>query len=180
MTRLEACALRLVEFSAPAGIGAEMAGDLFEEAVRMRAERGPLRAHWWLLRQALGASLEALRIRSERGDWLESSAATALLVALPLTVVLAVRRYVLTLIPYRDSADFSAAGLAALALLLAALVSAETILLPARRKSVPVIAAFAVAIVAALADALPARQIAMMAAAAFSGGCLAAWTLRAR
>lgn len=90
-------------------------GDLEEEA----ASNGPL----WLLRHTLTAAYHQAQL-------LETAAATAFLLALPLTLALELRRYTLTLIYFRESANFTPASLTTLALLTAILAALQIRALP--------------------------------------------------
>lgn len=96
-------------------------GDLEEEA----AANGPL----WLLRHTLTAAYHQTEL-------LETAAATAFLLALPLTVALELRRYVLTLIYFRESANFTQESLVTLALLAATLSALQLRALPNPRLAV--------------------------------------------
>lgn len=107
MRALDRGLLALVEYCVPDGLGANLAGDLEEEA----REFGQL----WLVRECLRTLWHGITMRSRRWNLLESSAAVALLFATPLTLLLALRRFVLVLVPYRESADFSGPALALLA-----------------------------------------------------------------
>jgi hypothetical protein len=93
-------------------------GDLEEEA----AANGPL----WLLRHTLTAAYHQTQL-------LETAAATAFLLALPLTLALELRRYSLTLIYFRESANFTPASLTILVLLTAALAALQVRALPSPR-----------------------------------------------
>ncbi len=107
MTVLDRGLLALVEYCVPDGLGANLAGDLEEEA----REFGQL----WLVRECLRTLWHGITMRSRRSNLLESSAAVALLFAIPLTLLLALRRFVLVLVPYRESAELSGPALALLA-----------------------------------------------------------------
>lgn len=98
--------LNLVERCAPEGLGASLAGDLAEEA----SEFGQL----WLARECLRTLWHGIRMRARSGNLLESSAAVALLFAIPLTLVLELRRFILGLVPYRESASLDGPALALL------------------------------------------------------------------
>jgi hypothetical protein len=90
-------------------------GDLEEEA----AANGPL----WFLRHTLTAAYHQAQL-------LETAAATAFLLALPLTLALELRRYSLTLIYFRESANFTPTSLTILALLTALLAALQLRALP--------------------------------------------------
>ena len=96
-------------------------GDLEEEA----AANGPL----WLLRHTLTAAYHQTQL-------LETAAATAFLLALPLTLALELRRYSLTLIYFRENAHFTPESLATLALLTALLSALQVRALPNPRLAV--------------------------------------------
>lgn len=80
---------------------------------------------FWLLRQVLLTA--ALNI-----NLLETAAASAFLIGVPLLVTLELRRFALTLIPFRESAEYSATAILLLALATAVLSAWETRLLGRR------------------------------------------------
>lgn len=127
-------------------------GDLEEEA------RG--RSRLWLVRQVLGAA-------ARQAQWLEPAAAAAFLVGLPLVGLVALRRYVLTLVFFRESADFTAGSTALFALLLAVAAAAATRALGGRWTAV----FFATVLTAAVAAMTDSPLV--LTAAAFCGGSLA-------
>ena len=127
-------------------------GDLEEEA------RG--RSRLWLARQVVGAAAMEAR-------WLESAAAAAFLVGMPLVALLALRRSVRTLVFFRESSDFTAASTALFAVLLATSAAAATRALGGRWPAV----CFATGITAAVA-ALTGSPL-VLTAAAFLGGSFA-------
>lgn len=139
-------------------------GDLEEEAV----EEGD----WWLARHVMLAALYGVRMRLARTNFLESSAAAALLAGLPLVGALALRRLVLTLIPFRESAAYSWWAVAAFMILTAGLGLGLTNALGRRRVAVFLGTAVTLAIVLLLEAPI------VLTVAAFAGGWAA--TIRRR
>jgi len=137
------------------GASEHLLGDLEEEA--------QTKSKFWLLRQVTEAA-------AYNSNLLETAAATAFLLGLPLLLTLELRRFALTLIPFRESAEFSFSALLFTALAIAALAAWETRLLGGRWLPV-ILATLLTAAIAALTN-LPA----ILTAAAFVGGLLA--TLR--
>ena len=127
-------------------------GDLEVEA----AANGPL----WLLRHTLAAAYH-------EAEFLETAAATAFLLALPLTLALGLRRYALTLIYFRESANFTPNSLTILALLTTILAALQVRALPNPRLAVIA----ATISTAAIAHITNAPQI--LTAATLLGGSLA-------
>ncbi|MFN0105927.1 MAG: hypothetical protein ACKV2U_28055 [Bryobacteraceae bacterium] len=134
-------------------------GDLEEEAIG--------KPEFWLLRHALLAAAHGVRIRLTNANFLECAAATAFLIGLPLVLTLELRRFVLTLIPFRESAEFSTPVAVALAIGIGIIAAWETRLLG--RRWLP--ALLATAMTAAIVTLTNSPLI--MAAAAFLGGSLA-------
>ena len=132
-------------------------GDLEEEAHTQSA--------FWFFRHLLIASAHQSKL-------LETAAATAFLIGIPLVAILELRRYNLTNIPFRESADFSSFSVILLSLIVAALSAWETHLLSSRW--LPVAAATILTL--AITTLTDAPQI--LTAAALLGGSLA--TLRRR
>lgn len=132
MTAAYRVLLFAVERTYPAPYGAHIVGDLHEEASGLRRAKGPLHAASWLTWHALRCCFEGARLRAGRADILELTAATALLFVTPIVLALALRRFVLTQVPLRESADLAAAPFAALAVFAAALAFAEARLLGRR------------------------------------------------
>lgn len=101
------------------------------------------------------------------GDLEEEAAATAFLLALPLTVALELRRYALTLIHFRESANFTPVSLITLALITATLAALQLRALPNPRLAVLT----ATLTTAAIAHITHAPQL--LTAATLLGGSLA-------
>jgi hypothetical protein len=127
-------------------------GDLEEEA----RERSRL----WLVGQVVGAAAHEAR-------WLEAAAAAAFLVGLPLVALIALRRYVLTLVFFRESAEFTAGSTAFFAALLGIAAAAATRALGGRWPAV----CFATGITATVAVLTGSPLV--LTAAAFLGGSFA-------
>ena len=137
------------------GAPEHLLGDIEEEA--------QTKSQFWLFRHVVIAAIY-------NSNLLETAAATAFLLGLPLLLGLELRRFALTLIPFRESAEFSFSALLSAALAIAALTAWETWLLG--RRWLPVIlATLLTAAIAALTNAPI-----ILTAAALLGGSLA--TLR--
>lgn len=132
-------------------------GDLEEEAQSQSA--------LWFLRHVLMAAAHQAKL-------LETAAATAFLIGIPLVTILELRRYNLTNIPFRESADFSIFSIVLLNVMIAALSAWETYMLNGRW--LPVAAATILTL--AITHLTNAPQI--LTVAALFGGSLA--TLRRR
>lgn len=139
------------------GASEHLLGDLEEEA----QTQSPL----WFLRQVLLAA-------AYNANLLETAAATAFLIGIPLVVTIQIRRFALTMIPFRESADFSHFSLLLMAVAVAALSAWETRLLG--RRWLPVTGATALTFAVTALTNAPA----ILTVAAFFGGSLA--TLRHR
>ncbi len=132
-------------------------GDLEEEALH--------HGRFWLLRHVLTAA-------AHQSNLLETAAATAFLLGIPLLLILELRRYALTLIPFRDSTDFTPLSTLLLAGMLAVSTAFATRALGGKWPPV-FLATFTTALIAALTG-----SPLLLSAAAFLGGSLA--TLSAR
>lgn len=171
---IEHAVLRLILWTAPPDLAEHLAGDLAEEAAQRSASDGPLQARAWLLQHGLLCALHALRIRCTAMDLTECAAAYALLLALPLTLLLALRNQILTLIPYRVSAEFSREALFGLGVA-TALSSAWAAWLLGRRPRAwitPPIAMTLAAAAALCATGLTDMEAACLIACAGGGACL--------
>jgi len=143
----------------PPAYADQLIGDLEEESHGKPAH--------WLIRHTLTAATTGLQMRLAHANALETAAATAFLLGLPLILTLELRRYALTLIPFREAADFSTPALIALTLAIALLTAWETTLLG--RRWLPVLMATTItAIIAALTNSPM-----LLTAAALAGGALA-------
>ncbi len=77
-------------------------GDLWEEyALYIRPERGPWRATWWLIRQALWSLAPLLMMR--RGDFVASILAAQIFAGVPILALDALWAFVYSQIPLKDS-----------------------------------------------------------------------------
>lgn len=137
------------------GTNEHLLGDIEEEALT--------KSRCWLVRHVAIAAVY-------NSNLLETAAATAFLLGIPLLLGLELRRFALTLIPFRESAEFSFSALLLAAVAIAALAAWETRLLGRRRLPV-ILATLLTAAIAALTNAPI-----ILTAAAFLGGSLA--TLR--
>lgn len=161
--------LALVEACAPPEIGSNLAGDLLEEAEEVAALYGRWRARRWLARQSTVCCLHGLRLRSRQWDLLECASATALLFALPVGLIVALRRYALTLVPYRDSSEWSAGPYAACILAVMALSAIESRLVAVRARMLPPLAC---AVAALLVSQGSWTERVVLAVAALAGGAI--------
>jgi len=134
------------------GASEHLIGDLEEEAQSHPS--------FWLLRHVLLAA-------AYQANLLETAAATAFLVGIPLLVTFELRRFALTMIPFRESADFSNLSLLTGALAIATLTAWETRLLGGRWLPVAGATALTFAITALT------NAPAVLTVAAFLGGSLA-------
>lgn len=130
----------------------DLLGDLEEEAVA----NGPL----WLFRHTVLAAYYQAQI-------LETAAATAFFIGLPLILALELRRYTLSLIYFRESAGFTPESVAGLALLTVLLAAVQRRTLPDPRLALIA----AVITTAAITHITNAPQI--LTAASLLGGSLA-------
>ena len=135
-----------------AGAPEHLLGDLEEEA--------KTNSPFWLFRQVVIAAAYTANL-------LETAAATAFLIGLPLLFTIQLRRFALTLIPFRESAEYATTAIILLAITAAALSAWETRML-GRRWLPVVLATLLTAAVAALTSAPL-----ILTAAAFLGGSLA-------
>ncbi len=162
-----------VERMAPGGLGENLAGDLIEDYEDARTRLGDRAAVRWLARHAAWTCWESLRIRSRQGNWLERAAAAAFLVALPLSAAIALRRYALTLVPFRESAEFGLPALAAAALSCAGLAA-----LAVRSRAGSRAGCVLAAMFAAGAGDLGAVEVLLAGASAWTGAAAARASIR--
>jgi hypothetical protein len=139
------------------GASEHLIGDLEEEAESQSTLR--------FLRHILIAA-------THQASLLETTAATAFLIGIPLLVTIEIRRFALTMIPFRESADFSNVSLLLMTVAIATLSAWETRLLG--RRWLPVASAAAITLVITALTNTPT----ILTAAALVGGSLA--TLRRR
>ena len=133
-------------------------GDLEEEALQ--------HGRFWLLRHVLTAA-------AHQSNLLETTAATAFLLGIPLLLLLELRRYALTLIPFRESTAFSPLSTALFALLLALSTAFSTRALGGKWPPV-LIATLTTGVISVITN-----SPLILAAAAFLGGSLATRPARA-
>src|SRR6187549_1458501 len=134
-----------------------MIGDLEEEA-RMHSP-------FWLVRHVLLAAFH-------HANLLETAAATAFLIGIPLLAIIEMRRFALTMIPFRESAGFSNFSLLLIAAVIVALSAWETRQLG--RRWLPVLAATALTFAITALTNSPA----ILTVAAFLGGSMATFGRR--
>jgi hypothetical protein len=134
-------------------------GDLEEEADG--------EGDWWLARHVLVAVFYGTRMRLVNANLLESSAAASLLLGLPLVAALVLRRHILTLVPFRESAAYSLAAVSGLFVLTALLALLLTWALGRRW----MVAALGTGVTAGIVLLLEAPVV--LSVAAFAGGLLA-------
>lgn len=132
-----------------AGAPEHLVGDLEEESAAQSLG--------WLVKQVVVVWLQ-------RVNWLETAAATAFLLGFPLVFVLAIRRYSLAQIPFRESAEFTVGGVVLLAVGVGALTAWLTRLLGGGWLPVGMAAAFTLII-----TFVTGAPVTLVAAAIFGG-----------